>query len=155
MLVETRDEKVAFDRYDKAVSILMQLDNQRGIKLVKELVTKCINYINITAVAEAEVRSMKSGINVGEDRRNVQAATERLDQMRKLAHEALISQLMVVNRYLFNIEETKQQLFPGGIFSLDSHILLDPRGYGERARIGDWAKYLTEALYRRGLIKRE
>ena len=71
----------------------------------------------------------------GEDLREL---TEVLDKNRKLAHEALISDLHIFNRYLLkNYEDAPI----GGLYSKS------PDSIRDRVAIADWAGELLAALF--------
>ena len=147
---ETKQELQAFERYKIVVEILKELNDSRGLKLIQELVDKCARYIDIASIAEAHSKMLRSGnFAGGEGILDVQRASENLDRNRKLAHDALISQLIIVNRYI----SSKKDIPLGGIYSLDPRTLIEPYEYDSRVKIGDWAKYLTNALERRGIRK--
>lgn len=156
MSTETKQEAEAFERYNKIVDLLREFGDNRGLGLVRELVDKCVRYIDVTSIVEAHSKMLRSGrFTGGEDRLNLQRASESLDMSRRTAHNALISQLIIVNRYAAHKEKIQNEILPGGIYSLDPRHLNDPYSYDSRVKIGDWAKYLTDALYRRGIIRKE
>ena len=69
------------------------------------------------------------------------------DKRRKIAHEALLSQLYIVNRALLKEELLKGKVPIGGIYSLNPDTIRD------RNSVSDWAGYLVKALARRGFVK--
>ena len=72
---------------------------------------------------------------------------KNFDQRKRISHEALISQLAIVNRYVFKNNNLKGRVPIGGIYSLDPNTIVN------RNMVGDWAYYLVNALVRRGIIE--
>ncbi len=68
------------------------------------------------------------------------------DAARRRAHDALISQLTIVNRNLFQDEFLEGEVPVGGIYSLD------PDTIRNRVAVAKWAGHLARALAQRGTV---
>jgi hypothetical protein len=103
-----------------------------SITLIKEVLTKALNYINAVNILEHYV------MLEGDDQDEIQ----RLDQRRTLAHNALIDSVKITNRYLFAHYGT--DIIPvGGIYSDDPLHL----STGNRRAIGNWAGKLVSEVF--------
>lgn len=137
----------AYERYGLIQDLLKTAGDNKGLKLVDELIDKCKNYVIVTLKMEAGVKELEQrSVDIGE----YKAEISRMDTNKRLAHNALISQLVIVNRYLSKKSPIKDQLLIGGIFSRNQAALSDPYSSISRAEIGDWASDLVTAIYRKG-----
>ena len=143
--MESKKSEEAFERYKLVVDALIKIKDKRGIKLIDELIRLAIRYIEIVNTAEIVGKLQKWRMEEQEFKEKI----SNLDNLRRRAHDALISQLKIVNRYLFLNKKLKNKILPGGIYSLDPNTLK----HIDRIAVGDWVGYLTESLARRGIIK--
>lgn len=141
---DTKDSQIAFERYNQIVDILKEISDKKGLKLIQEIVEKAVNYIQITIEMEQFITMKES---LGESTRQYQDRFKNLDQRKRLTHNALISQLNIVNRYLFSHKLIKNKIPIGGIFTGDPHNI------GERGAIADWAYFLVAGLVNRRIIR--
>lgn len=139
------EEDNAFERFELIVGILKDNNARTGLKLVQGLVVKCSEYIQIVVVSE-EIMALQKFRK--ETDMEVMEEFRRLDRLRKIKHDALISQLVIVNRYLFKTKILNGKIPFGGIFSLDPVLLKNL----DRNRIAEWAGYLVNALRKRSLL---
>jgi len=139
------EEIKAFERFELIVGLLREINDSRGLKLVHELVVKCSEYIQIVVVSEELMGLQRFRKQTDED---VMAEFRRLDILRRIKHNALISQLVIVNRYLFKINSLKNKVPIGGIFSLDP-TFLERR---DRDKIALWAGFLVNGLRKNDLL---
>jgi len=142
MTKESSESEEAFERYKLVVDLLSEIDDKKGLKLVRELIKYCIDYVQLVNDFETlgNLRKFRAS-------NNTRAEAEeyvQIDHLRKLKHEALLSQLQIVNRYLFR-SEGKEDIPAGGIYSFDPVTIRD------RIIVANWAKALVDALFRRGI----
>ncbi len=140
--MESKESEKALERYKLIVDLLTEINDKRGLSLVKELAEKCITYINLITSMELNIKILRFR---EASREEYQASITNMDKNKRLAHNALISQLTIVNRYLFKHENLKGKIPVGGIFSLDSNRITD------RRVVGDWAFYLVEGFSNEGI----
>lgn len=93
----SHQEKSAYERYKLIIALLNEINDKKGLGLVAELVEKCVNYLETVVAAEVIAKTEKFRM----EERQLAEEISRLDQRRRLSHEALISQLYIVNRYTF------------------------------------------------------
>lgn len=148
LMKETRNETKAFERYKQIVDLLSEAEDKQGLTLVQELIEKCVNYVN-KVVAMQKIRELRTH-RAGAARDNIEE-TSPLDKARRLSHEALISQLRIVNRYLFQNYEAGTEVPIGGIYSLEPMTLAE--NTLDRNAIGDWSFHLANALFKRGIVR--
>jgi len=141
---EDKRSTEAFERYELILNLLKNARDKMGLKLLTELINKALNYIETVARVERVMAIQKFR---AQDEDEYKSEFTRLDQIRHIQHNALIDQLNIVNRYLFR-SGLKDSLPFGGIYSLD------PSTIENRTIVADWAYYLIEALYRRGIVKK-
>ncbi len=145
-MVENKESEKAFERYKEIIGFLNAEEDKQGIKLVDELIKKALNYLNNLS----RIRTLET-IEVFRrdlDRQSYNAELENLDRVRKISHDALISQVKIVNRYLF--KNYKKDTPIGGIYSANPENLANEN----RTAIADWVKHLVDGLYRRGILKK-
>ena len=143
IIMESEASEKAFERYKQIVNLLKSIKNKKGLALVQELIEKCANYIKITNEMGVFIKVHQSR---EQDVEKYREQYRNIDQRKRLTHEALISQLNIVNRYLFRNKEELGEIPPGGIFSRD------PITITNRNAVGDWAKDLIDALHIRGIV---
>lgn len=139
----TRDEQKAFDRYQQIVALLTEIKDERGLRLVRELVEKCRAYIQVVTQTETHIKILEMRDVSPEDYR---ASVSNMERNRNMAHNALMSQLIIANRYLFNKKELEGKIPAGGLFSLNTESIRN------REAVADWAHYLIRALILNGII---
>ncbi len=142
---ESKESKEAFDRYELILDFLNSKSDEKALRLIDELINKAARYIDIVNNYERIMQLQKFRAQYEE---KITEEFKRLDDIRKIAHNALISQLKIVNRYLF--KNYGKAILPGGIYSLkpETLVLEDSKS---RDFIAYWAGYIVEALYRRGI----
>ncbi len=145
MTTESIESEKAYERYKQIVDILNEEKDQEGLVMVQNLVEGCIDYAElITILTAAEKAGTPKGKAIG------------TSSQRGAKHNYVIDQLEKVNRYLFKkygIEGKGGKIPIGGIYSLDPYSLYNG-GRINRWAVADWAYYLQETLFRRGIIKR-
>lgn len=139
---ESKESPKAFERYQQIVDLLNSNNDKKGLKYVQDLVNKCREYVTVVANAERIGKLQRFRSQTSEEERE---EYKRLDQLRRIIHNALIAQLKLVNRYIFR--DYKEQIPIGGIYSLD------PSTIENRTAVGDWAYYLFDSLVRRGIVR--
>ena len=133
----------AFERYKQIADLLDEITDKKGLRLVQELVEKCANYVRITEEMEEFIKKHEIRDTPIE---KYQQYFKSIDERKRLSHNALISQLSIVNRYLFKHPVIENRVPIGGIYSLD------PNSIRDRNAVGDWAYYLIDGLTRRGMV---
>ncbi|TYO96745.1 uncharacterized protein DUF3232 [Geothermobacter ehrlichii] len=122
----------ALDRFNIISRLVCQ--DEVAVSLLEKLISSAEHYFSKVVEMETRVRLARLRID-GEELREL---TEVLDKNRTMAHEALISDLHVFNRYLMkNYEDAPV----GGIFSKD------PDAIRNRVAVADWAGELLAAIY--------
>lgn len=102
--------------------------------LLRRLSLSAVNYVNDCANMEAQLRSLKNSERYVDEKEFI----GELDRTRRNSHEGLISNLNVLNRYLFKNYDGKVPV--GGIYSLS------PESIKSREAVGDWAGYFVFGL---------
>jgi hypothetical protein len=139
------EEDKAFERYNQILEILNKCKSDKKqvyINLINELIKKCIEYIR-------NVNQIQHLIDHSQYRLTAEAYRDsysELDLSRRLAHNALIDQLTIVNRNLFKDPELKNKIPIGGIYSLN------PDSIKDRNFIAQWAAYLISSLAKKGIV---
>lgn len=123
----------ALERYNEVVEIVSADDV--AASLLEKLVESAERYFGSVVKMEARLKMARFRLD-GEELRDL---TETLDRNRRMAHEALISNLHIFNRYV--IKEFGKDVPVGGVFSKD------PESIRDRVAIADWAGELLCALY--------
>lgn len=122
----------AMDRLN-IISRLVSQD-EVAVSLLEKLLSTAEAYFGKVVLMESQLKTARLRLE-GEDLREL---TEVLDKNRKLAHEALISDLHIFNRYLLkNYEDAPI----GGLYSKS------PESIRDRVAIADWAGELLAALF--------
>lgn len=145
MVDESRECKEAYDRYE-IISNLLEND-ENGRKLLKALIVSVINYVDIVVKMEEFMDSQRRVNEENKFKMDEDEYKEKInsfDSRRRMKHEALISNLNALNRYLFRNYEGVAPI--GGIYSLE------PSSMKDRNAVSDWAGHLARALYRRHIL---
>jgi hypothetical protein len=122
----------ALDRLNIVVRTIPQ--DEVAVSLLEKLLATAEHYFG--KVVEMQTRLKLARLRLeGEDLREL---TEVLDKNRSLAHDALISDLHIFNRYLL---KTYEDAPIGGIFNKSPDAIRD------RIAVADWAGELLSALY--------
>jgi hypothetical protein len=115
---------------------IVSTDNN-AMDLIQETLTKGVKYVEAVYNMETQLSIYRFRME-GEEYRSV---AERLDSLRKIAHDAFIDSIMICNRYLFR---NFGELIPaGGIYSDDPMHLSN----NDRMAIGDWAFGLVKDYF--------
>lgn len=122
----------AMDRLN-IISRLVSQD-EVAVSLLEKLLSTAEAYFGKVVLMESQLKTARLRLE-GEDLREL---TEVLDKNRKLAHEALISDLHIFNRYLL---KNYQDAPIGGLYSKS------PESIRDRVAIADWAGELLAALF--------
>lgn len=123
----------AMERLEKVIRLAGE--DEVAMSLLDKLLDSAERYFGTVVKMEARLKMARFRMDGDELRELVQT----LDRNRHLAHEALLSNLHILNRYLF--KEFGEEMPIGGIFSKD------PEAIRDRAAVGDWAGELLYALY--------
>lgn len=130
---ELKEVKKAGERYALIHKFLIDKNDNFGLELLDDLIDACKRYAEFVSSMEKRIQLIK----YKEESWDVANRIEELDKNRRIIHDALISKLYALNRYLF---KTYKEIPISGIYSLDPETIRD------RAVIGDWVGYLTEYL---------
>lgn len=114
--------------------------DKKAIELIGAVLTRALNYV--TAVYTMETQ-MPQVILFAEQGERMHTAA-RLDRNRSLAHNALIDEMKICNRYLFKTFG-REVIPPGGIYSSDP-IHLTSNTY--RYEIGTWAGEVVNSYFK-------
>lgn len=123
----------ALDHFEIIVRIIA--GNEVAYSLLEKLLSSAEHYF--CKAIEMETRLSIAQLSV--DGNELCALTENLDKNRSYAHEALISDLHIFNRYI--VKEFANELPKGGIFNRDPELIHD------RIAVADWAGDLMSAVY--------
>lgn len=138
--VNSQDEKEsekAYDRFMGVKSLLEDRKDKKGLYLLEELIKYAGDYVKIVTKLE----SIDAGqYQNREDKEKIRA----IDLRKKIKHDALISQLTIVNRYLFNNYSPEEEIPFGGVYSLPVETLSPKLN---RFAVGNWASYIIQGLY--------
>lgn len=141
----------AVERYSLVKSVLDDEDDSKGINLLERLGKSSKHYVDVVVAHEAACKIIC-------ERYEGESLIERLqntDRNRMIAHNSVISDLIIVNRYLFANKKYKggEDVPVGGVYSenpldLEAIAKSGPKYEDRRARsaIGDWAGYLAVGL---------
>ncbi len=122
----------AMDRLNIISRLISQ--DEVGVDLLEKLLAAAESYFGKVVRMEAQLKTCRLRLE-GEELREL---TGVLDESRKWAHEALISDLHIFNRYLL---KNYQDAPIGGIYSKD------PESIRNRVAVADWAGELLAALF--------
>ncbi|MFH1682803.1 MAG: DUF3232 domain-containing protein [Candidatus Woesearchaeota archaeon] len=128
----------AYQRFQQIKEVLLENEDSQGISLLDELVSLASRYVE-SVVRMDLPKSVKYRLETWEFQEKIQ----ELDQSRRIKHDAFISQLRIMNRYLFKSYEAGEEVPYGGVYSLAPQTL-SPL---DRVAVGDWAGYLVLGLY--------
>ncbi|MEM2956573.1 MAG: DUF3232 domain-containing protein [Candidatus Pacearchaeota archaeon] len=126
-------KKNAKGRYNNILNMLNDNNDSTGLELLESLVNSVVKYVSHVSRMEHRIKQWKYTM---EDKEYMEAITN-LDRTRRIYHESLISNLTIMNRYLF---KNYTQTPVGGIYSFDPETVRD------RNAIADWAGFLYSAL---------
>ena len=110
-------------------------EDKNALNLIHGVLAKAQNYVDRVFAMETALQTQRPYTEGGELRK----LTEDLDGLRSIAHNALISEIQIVNRYLFKTFGP-DVIPPGGVYSKDP-VHLTSNAY--RSSIGDWAGELV------------
>jgi hypothetical protein len=130
--MEKEKIKQAKERYNEIEKIVNGDKAAEG--LLRSLSLSALRYVDVSANMIAQIIASKDANSF----RDETEFSKTLDFEKRYAHEALISNLNVLNRYLFNKYEGKVP--QGGIYSLP------PESIKNRHSVGDWAGYFVMGL---------
>lgn len=145
MVDESRECGEAYHRYEIISNLLKNDEN--GKKLLKALILSIINYVDVVVKMEEFMDLQRRTDEENKFKMDEDEYKEKVtsfDSRRRIKHEALISNLNALNRYLFRNYEGVAPV--GGIYSLE------PSSMKDRNAVSDWAGYLARALYRRRIL---
>lgn len=127
------DSLTALERFEIIVRIIS--DNEVANTILEKLLNSAESYFCKVFDMESRLKMARLRLD-GEELRDL---TEDLNKNRRYAHEALISDLHIFNRYI--IKEFGNDVPVGGIFSKD------PEAISDRIAVADWAGELLTAVY--------
>lgn len=104
--------------------------DEKVSSLVQEVLDKAVGYVSAVFKMETTLVTQRYRLE-GEELREL---TERMDRLRRIAHNALIDSIRICNRYLF--KTYGNDIPAGGVYSKDPMHL---SGETNRIAIGDWA----------------
>lgn len=125
-----KETVVRFERIVRLVS-----DDDIAISLIEKLVESAQRYFTAVTTMEAKLKAARFRMEGDE----IRELTETLDRNRHLAHNALLDNLRIANRYI--LKEFGEEVPVGGLYSKS------PESIQDRAAVGDWAGELLYALY--------
>jgi hypothetical protein len=123
----------ALDRFEMVVRVIAE--NEVACSLMEKLLSAAERYF--CKVFEMETKLKIARLRV--DGNELRELTENLDKNRTYAHEALISDLHIFNRYV--MKEFADELPVGGIFNREPELIHN------RVAVADWAGDLLSAVY--------
>jgi hypothetical protein len=123
-------------RYRGTIKIIAK--DEVAVRLLEGLIEAASRYFERVIQMENRLATARFRLE-GEELR---ALTEDLDRSRRFAHEALISDLHIFNRYLVKeyAEDLEEEGLIGGIFP-------KPEAIRDRIAIADWAGDLLCCIY--------
>lgn len=125
----------AKDRINNIIATVNSDNN--ATDLVQETLNKAVKYVETVYNMETQLSIYRFRAE-GEEYRSI---AERLDSLRKIAHDAFIDSIVICNRYLFrNFGST---IPAGGIYSEDPMHL----SVIDRMAIGNWAFDLVKDYF--------
>ncbi len=124
----------ALDRLEIVVRTIK--DDEVACSLLEKLLSSAEGYF--CRVFEMETKMKMARLRM--EAEELREFTENLDKNRRYAHEALISDLHIFNRYA--IKEFGEDIPVGGIYSKS------PESIRDRIAIADWAGELLTAVYK-------
>lgn len=124
------------NRYNKVIQMIAK--DEVAVRLLEGLIDAATRYFGKVVHMENRIATAKLRLE-GEELRSL---IEDLDRTRHYAHEALISDLHIFNRYLVKEfgEELAEEFLQGGIFP-------KPEAIRDRIAIADWAGDLLCGIY--------
>ncbi|MBU0456541.1 MAG: DUF3232 domain-containing protein [Nanoarchaeota archaeon] len=126
----------AYARFTQVKDFLEDNEDKKGLSLIEELLTKAISYIDCIVRMD-----ISNTVRFRLEEEEMINKLVELDHLRRIKHEALISQLNITNRYLFKNYEVDNDIPAGRVYSLPPETIRD------RVSVGDWAGYLITGLY--------
>lgn len=142
----TTEEDRAWERYRHILEIIERYagpEKKTYLTLVYGLLSKCVDYVKMVIEFEALERFGRYELDGDIYKKEIAS----LDTSRRIAHDALISDLHIVNRALFSGKNLRGKIPIGGIYSLD------PDTIRNRDLVAQWAGLLVRALARRGMVR--
>ena len=124
----------ALERLEMIIRLVHQ--DEVAVSLLEKLLESAERYF-------CKVVEMESRLKIARLRQEDQELrdlTEVLDNTRHMAHEALISNLHIFNRYA--LKEFGEDIPVGGLFNKD------PEAIRDRIAVADWSGELLAALYK-------
>ncbi len=143
----SKEAEKAFERYTQILKVLNEEKDQKGLKFLEDLINKCTEYFRIIA----EQKTLKLREDKFATRKDFAEEYGSLDELRTILHNALISQIKILNRYLFKNYKVNEQIPLGGIYTYN----LDSLTNEDRRTIGDWAFSLAEALFKHHVVTQD
>lgn len=125
--------ELALKRFEEVVNIIAE--DEVAVSLTEKMLESAQRYFAKVVEMESRLKMARFRLE-GEELRDL---TQLLDKNRRMAHEALISNLHILNRYL--VKEFGDEMPVGAIYSED------PESIRDRIAIGDWAGNLLFAIY--------
>ncbi|MDY0300266.1 MAG: DUF3232 domain-containing protein [Trichlorobacter sp.] len=123
-------------RYQKVMTLVAQ--DEVAVKLLDGLLEAALRYFGRVVMMENRLATARFRLE-GEELRHL---TEELDRHRRYAHDALISDLHIFNRYL--VKNYQEELLDEG---LEGGIFPNPEAIRDRVAIADWAGELLSGIY--------
>lgn len=123
----------ALERFDLIVKIISS--DEIACSLIDKLLNAAERYFCKVFEMESRLKIARLRLD-GEELRDL---TENMDKNRRYAHEALIADLHIFNRYI--LKEFAGEVPVGGIFSKS------PEAIHDRYAVADWAGDLLTSVY--------
>lgn len=127
---------IAYERYDKIKTYLENSDDNYGLECLENTLVSANDYI----ISFTKMDNLSLVDKFRSDKELFVEKLKELNDRRKKRHNALITNLGILNKYLFK-EYGFDEIPLGGLFSLD------PTRYYDRDAVGDWAMFLMIGLY--------
>lgn len=129
--------EITMQRYRKITAIISK--DEVAVRLLEALLDAATRYFGRVIHMENRLITARFRLE-GEDLRSLM---EDLDRSRRFAHEALISDLHIFQRYV--VKTYKEELIHEGI---EGGLFPNPESIRDRIAIADWAGELLEGIYR-------
>jgi len=126
-------DMTALDRFEMIVRIVS--DDEIACSLLEKLLSAAERYFCKVFEMETKLKIVRLRVD-GDELREL---TENLDKNRTYAHEALIADLHIFNRYI--LKEFGEDIPVGGIFNREPDLIHN------RVAVADWAGDLLTAIY--------
>ncbi|GEM_PF-2358972 len=145
---QKKDIANARKRYDFFVKFLEKQKDEGGLELLNDLIKNCKNYVH--AVVQNFLKSEELKNATPGQKMIIRMDISSLDEARRISHNALISRIEMINRYVsqkYGWQSAGGKIPIGGIFSLSPDVLQNPYAEGLRRIVGDWAFFLYIGLF--------